>query len=66
MTIENFIPFIENLRANFLADTYNRSKKTLGDHLEQVQDIQGYYRNNADNPDWKSLSNIMKGATIYE
>ena len=75
MTRENFIDFIENLRADFLADPEKWTNKTVGDYLEAIgryaEDIQGYYNNtgqsvNADNPDWKTFSDILKGATIYE
>ena len=75
MTRENFIEFVESLRADFLSDPGKWTNKTIDDYLEAIaryaQDIQGYYDNtgqtvNADNPDWKTFSDILKGATIYE
>ena len=75
MTRENFIEFVESLRTDFLSDPSKWTNKTIDDYLEAIaryaQDIQGYYDNtgqavNADNPDWKTFSDILKGATIYE
>jgi hypothetical protein len=75
MTRENFIEFVETLRTDFLSDQSKWTNKTIDDYLEAIeryaQDIQGYYDNtgqaiNVDNPDWKTFSDILKGATIYE
>ena len=56
MTREDFIQFIETLRADLLAHPDKLANKTLYDYLEAVADIQGYYDNtgktiNADKPD---------------
>ena len=75
MTRVDFISFVETLRAHFLADPGKWCNKSIDDYLEAIarytQDIQGYYDNtgqavNADKPDWKTFSDILKGATIYE
>jgi hypothetical protein len=75
MTRENFIAFVETLRADFLSDPGKWTNKTIDDYLEAIaryaQDIQGYYDNtgqevNADNPNWKTFSDILNGATSYE
>lgn len=55
MTREDFIQFIETLRADLLAHPDKLANKTLYDYLEAVADIQGYYDNtgktiNADKP----------------
>lgn len=75
MTRDNFISFVETLRADLLTDPEKWPRKTIDEYLEAIaryaRDIQGYYDNtgqavNADNPDWKTFSDILKGATIYE
>lgn len=75
MTREDFIQFIETLRTDLLADPGKRSNLSLNDYLEAVarytQDIQGYYNNtgqqiNADEPNWQTFSDILKGASVYE
>lgn len=75
MTREDFIQFIETLRTDLLADPDKRSNMSLNDYLEAVaryaQAIQGYYDNtgqkiNADEPNWQTFSDIMKGASVYE
>jgi hypothetical protein len=72
---ETFVKFIEELRNDFLENPDKWENKTLPDFLEALssyaQDIQGYYNNthqniNADKPDWKTFSEIFKGARIYE
>ena len=75
MTREDFIQFLETLRRDFQTDPDKWANKTIDDYLEAIsrytQDIQGYYDNtgqtiSADKADWKTFSDIMKGATTYE
>lgn len=72
---QTFVKFIELLREDFLQNSESWENKTLPDFLESLssyaEDIQGYYNNtnqniNADKPDWKTFSDIFKGARIYE
>ncbi len=71
----SFIKFLDLLRKDFLENSESWESKTLPDFLEALhsyaEDIQGYYDNtnqdiNADKPDWKTFSDIFKGARIYE
>ena len=72
---ESFVKFIELLHHDLLNNPNNWENKTLPDFLESLvryaEDIQGYYDNtqqniDADKPDWKTFSDIFKGARIYE
>ncbi|MFB3387713.1 hypothetical protein [Flavobacterium sp. LAR06] len=72
---ESFVEFIDLLREDFLQNSESWESKTLPDFLEVLssyaEGIQGYYDNtkqniNADKPDWKTFSDIFKGARIYE
>ncbi|RED22742.1 hypothetical protein BD847_3372 [Flavobacterium cutihirudinis] len=71
----SFAKFIELLHEDLLGNPDNWENKTLHDFLESLasyaEDIQGYYDNtkqnvDADKPDWKTFSDIFKGARIYE
>ena len=75
MTREDFILVVENLKEDFLANQDKWTNTNIDDYLEAIaryaRDIQGYYDNsaqtiNANAPDWKTFSDILKGATIYE
>lgn len=75
MTREQFIAFLEELKTDFHTNKDKWENTTIDSYLEAMaryaQDIQGYYDNsgqnvNADSPDWKTFSDILKGATIYE
>jgi len=72
---QTFIKFIDLLRQDFLTNPESWENKNLDNSLEALSayadDIQGYYDNtkqniNADNPDWQTFADIIKGATIYE
>ena len=72
---QTFVEFIELLRQDFLHNSESWKSKTLPDFLESLSsyadDIQGYYDNtnqniNSNEPNWKTFSDIFKGARIYE
>lgn len=72
---QSFVRFLDLLRKDFLQNSESWESKTLPDFLEALssytEDIQGYYNNtkqsiDADKPDWKTFSDIFKGAKIYE
>jgi hypothetical protein len=72
---QSFIKFLDLLRKDFLDNPESWENKTLPDFFEALsayaEDTQGYYDNinqniNADQLDWKTFSDIFKGAKIYE
>jgi len=72
---QTFIKFIELLRLDLLDHPHTWENKRLDKFLEALSayanDIQGYYDNmkqdiNADNPNWQTFADILKGATVYE
>ena len=72
---QSFIKFIELLRQDFLDNPNEWENKTIDDFLDAIcsysEDIQGYYDNmklniNADNANWSTFADILKGAKIYE
>ncbi|GHN01601.1 hypothetical protein WSM22_30900 [Cytophagales bacterium WSM2-2] len=72
---QSFTKFLGLLHKDFLDNPESWENRTLPDFLEALsayaQDIQGYYDNrklnvNADKPDWRTFSDIIKGAKIYE
>lgn len=72
---QSFIKFLDLLHNDFLNNPESWENKTLPDFLEALSayaaNIQGYYDNmnqnvNADKPDWRTFSDIFKGARIYE
>ncbi|WPO78183.1 hypothetical protein [Flavobacterium sp. KACC 22761] len=72
---DSFVKFIELLHDDLLNNPNKWENKTLPDFLESfaryAEEIQGYYNNtnqnvDADKPDWKTFSEIFKGARIYE
>ena len=72
---QSFIKFLDLLQKDFLDNHENWENKTLPDFLEALsaytQDIQGYYDNtkqnkNADQPEWSTFAELLKGAKIYE
>jgi len=75
MTQQEFIQFIENLRADFTENKEQWENKTIEDYLEAmyryVEDIDGYYKNtnqdiDLEKIDWKFFADILKGSSIYE
>ncbi|WP_267402282.1 MULTISPECIES: hypothetical protein [unclassified Chryseobacterium] len=75
MSKQEFIQFIENLRLDFIENKEQWENKTIEDYLEAishyVEDIDGYYKNsnqdiNLEKVNWKVLSDILKGSSIYE
>ena len=75
MTRQEFVSFLEDLKSDFDTNKENWENKTLDSYLEAMSryanDIQGYYDNtgqrvNADEPNWKTFSDILKGASLYE
>lgn len=72
---ETFVKFIGLLHEDLLDHPERWENKTLPDFLgalsSYAEDIQGYYNKthqnvDADKPDWKTFSEIFKGARIYE
>jgi hypothetical protein len=72
---ESFVKFIELLHKDLLDHPESWENKTLPNFLEALssyaEGIQYYYNNtnqnvDADKPDWKTFSEIFKGARIYE
>lgn len=72
---QSFIKFIELLRQDFLDNPNEWENKTIDDFLDAIssysEDIQGYYDNmklniNADDANWSTFADILKGAKIYE
>lgn len=72
---QSFVLFMDLLRKDFLENPEGWKNKTVPDFLEALssyaEDIQGYYDNtnqniDANKPDWKTFSEIFKGARIYE
>ncbi|WP_313385426.1 hypothetical protein [Chishuiella sp.] len=72
---QSFIKFIELLRQDFLENPNEWENKTIDDFLDAIssysEDIQGYYDNmklniNADDANWSTFADILKGAKIYE
>ncbi|WP_313032302.1 hypothetical protein [Soonwooa sp.] len=72
---QSFIKFIDLLRQDLIENPENWENKKLDDFLEAISsyanDIQGYYNNsnqniNADEPNWQTFADILKGASIYE
>ena len=72
---QTFIKFLGLLHKDFLDNPESWENKTLPDFLEALsayaEDIQGYYDNmklddHADQPDWRTFSDIFRGAKIYE
>lgn len=75
MSKQEFIQFIENLKLDFIENKEQWENKTIEDYLEAishyVEDIDGYYKNsnqdiNLEKVNWKVLSDILKGSSIYE
>jgi hypothetical protein len=71
---EDFITFLEKLRANFLEHPDEWKNSSLEDFLEAmaawVEDMDGYYENNELPvpvvPSWKSVAEMLIAAKIYE
>ncbi|WP_313578997.1 hypothetical protein [Chishuiella sp.] len=72
---QSFIKFIELLRQDFLDNPNEWENKTIDNFLDAIssysEDIQGYYDNmklniNADDANWSTFADILKGAKIYE
>lgn len=72
---KTFITFIDLLRKDSLDHPETWENVTLPDYLNAMSayanDIQGYYKNtnqniNADNPNWSTFADIVRGASIYE
>jgi hypothetical protein len=72
---QSFIRFVDLLRQDFLDNSKEWENDTLDRFLEALsayaEDVQGYYDNmkagiNADEPNWQTFADILRGATIYE
>jgi uncharacterized protein (DUF1778 family) len=72
---KSFIEFIQLLRKDLLENAASWENKNLPDFLDALgsyaEDIQGYYDNTnqnikADEPNWQTFADILKGAKIYE
>jgi len=72
---QTFIKFLDLLRKDFLDNPDKWENRNLDDFLEAMsgytEDIQGCYDNNkqnvnADQPDWQTFADIIKGAKVYE
>ena len=72
---QTFIEFLKLLRKDFLDNSESWENISLPDFLDATsaytEDLHGYYNNtnqniNADKPNWSTLADIFRGATIYE
>jgi hypothetical protein len=71
----SFVKFLESLQQDINHNKQAWENKTLEDFIEAMaryaEDIQGYYNNqevgtDADVASWKTFSDIIKGARVYE
>lgn len=72
---KDFAAFVSALQNDFLKNGDNWENNNLNNFLEAMSayanDIQGYYNNtnsriNADEPNWQTFADILKGAIVYE
>jgi hypothetical protein len=72
---QSFVKFLESLQYDLSQNRQAWENKTLEDFIEAMaryaEELQGYYNNqkvaaDADVASWKTFSDIIKGARVYE